>query len=99
MGNLMPMKKSSWNNHLDLRCMTTLYCLQLFRSIYGLKQASRKWYDIICLTFAELGFEKSKVDPTVFFIHSRNDLVLLAIHVDDCTITGNSKLIIAELKI
>ena len=76
-----------------------IFCLQLFKSIYGLKQASRKWYDIICLTFAELGFEKSEADPAVFFIHSGDNLVLLAIHVDDCTITGNSERFIAELKI
>jgi transposase InsO family protein len=76
-----------------------MYCLHLFKSIYGLKQASRKWYDILCATLAELNFRKSEADPAVFYIHSGDILIILAIHVDDCTITGNSRDLIAELKV
>ena len=30
------------------------YCIKLYKSLYGLKQAGQKWYKIICRTLAEL---------------------------------------------
>ena len=75
------------------------YCLKLYKSIYGLKQAGRKWYEVVCRTLADIGFQKSEADPAVFFIHSGNNITILAIHVDDCTITGNSNEIIQDLKV
>ena len=35
----------------------TKYCLKLYKSIYGLKQAGRKWYEIVCQTLADLGLK------------------------------------------
>jgi len=74
------------------------YCVKLFKSIYGLKQAGRKWYEVVCRTLANLGFTKCEADPAVFFIHSNDDIIVLAIHVDDCTITGTCTKLIQEYK-
>ena len=74
------------------------FCLRLKKSLYGLKQAGQKWYDVVCQTFADLGFKKSKYDPAVFYIHSGDDIIIMAIHVDDCTITGNNQVLLNKIK-
>ena len=74
------------------------YCVKLYKSIYGLKQAGRKWYEIVCCTLADIGFRKSEADPAVFYIHSGAHIIILAIHVDDCTITGSSTTLLREVK-
>ena len=66
------------------------YCIKLYKSFYGLKQAGRKWYEIVCCTLAELGFKKCEADQAVIYIHAGKDTLILAIHVDDCTMTGSS---------
>ena len=75
------------------------YCIKLYKSIYGLKQARRKWYEIICHMLADLGFKKWEADPVVFFIHAGKDILILAIHVDDCTMTGSSDDLIQSYKL
>ena len=66
------------------------YCLKLYKSIYGLKQARCKWYKIVCCTLADLGFKKCEADPVVLYIDSGKQILILTIHVDDCTVTGLS---------
>ena len=66
------------------------YCVKLYKSIYGLKQARHKWYKIVYHTFTDLGFKKCKANPAIFYIHAGKDILILAIHVDDCTMTGSS---------
>src|SRR5271168_196197 len=74
------------------------YVVKLRKSLYGLKQAGRKWYDTLCHSIADIGFQRSMADPAVFFAHVGNDTVILFIHVDDTTITGSSSLLINEFK-
>ena len=66
------------------------YVVKLRKSLYGLKQAGRKWYDTLCGSLTIIGFQKSMADPAVFFVHTGSDVVFLFIHVDDTTITGSS---------
>ena len=75
------------------------YCVKLYKSLYGLKQARCKWYEIVCRTLAELGFKKCEADQAVFFIHARKVILILAIHVDDCTMTGSSDDLIQNYKL
>ena len=70
----------------------------LLKSLYGLKQAGRKWYDTLVHTLADLGFHISDADPGVFYAHDRDDITMLASHVDDCVITRTSKELIADYK-
>ena len=74
------------------------YVLRLLKTIYGLKQASRKWYEIICRLMIELGFTRSESDPAVFYWHKGNDRMVIVVHVDDCTIVGNSQELIDDCK-
>ena len=51
---------------------------KFYKSIYGLKQAGRKWYEIVCRTLAD-GFKKTEADRAVFYIHSGTCIIILAI--------------------
>ena len=66
------------------------YVVKLHKTLYGLKQAGKKWYDSLCRSLADIGFKKSEANPGVFYTHVGNDIVVLAIHVDDLTMTGSS---------
>jgi hypothetical protein len=71
---------------------------RLHKSLYGLKQAGCKWYDTLCHTLADLGFCVNEADPGIFFAHEGNDTTILAIHVNDCLITGSSPQLISNYK-
>lgn len=65
------------------------YVVKLQKSLYGLKQAGRKWYESLCKLLIDIGFQRSLADPAVFFAHIGGHIVILFIHVDDSTITGS----------
>jgi hypothetical protein len=70
----------------------------LLKSLYGLKQAGHKWYDTLSRALTDLGFQVNNADPGVFSSHDNNDTTTLAIHVDDCLITGSSPKLITDYK-
>ena len=75
----------------------THVCL-LRKALYGLKQAPRAWYSHIDTYFLQMGFEKSDVDPNLYFIIRGEDTLILILYVDDLFITGAEDLI-AECKL
>ena len=70
----------------------------LRKSLYGLKQAGRKWYDTLCHALTDLGFRVNAADPGVFSAWNNEHITILAIHIDDCMITGSSRDLISEYK-
>ena len=75
------------------------HCVKRLRkSLYGLKQAGRKWYEALSRALANLGFRASSADPGVFFAKIGDHSLILAIHVDDCALTGSSPPLITEYK-
>ena len=71
---------------------------RLHKSLYGLKQAGRKWYEALSRALADLGFRASSADPGVFLAKIDKHTLILAIHVDDCALTGSSPELIAGYK-
>ena len=71
---------------------------RLQKSLYRLKQAGWKWYDTLSRALSNLGFSVSQADPGVFTTHINDDLLILAVHIDDCVFTGSSRELIAEYK-
>ena len=70
----------------------------LLKSLYGLKQAGQKWYDTLSCTLTDLGFQVNNANPGVFSSHTDNNTTILAIHVDDCLITGSLPKLIVDYK-
>ena len=75
--------------------------LRLLKSLYGLKQAGRRWYQKFTQILSSLGFAQCKVDQAVFFKHTKSPrtLIVIAVHVDDCTITASSTSAVEALKV
>jgi len=69
---------------------------RLLKALYGLKQARHKWYDALHMAVTDLGFRVTGADPGVFVAHIKKHILVLAVHVDNCAMTGSSpKLIMA----
>jgi hypothetical protein len=61
--------------------------------LYGIKQASRVWYDRIDGFLKILGFQKSDVDANIYFKVRGNQPIILILYVDDLFPIGNEGLI------
>ena len=72
--------------------------LKLHKAIYGLKQGGKTWYDTLSKTLFDLGFKCAEADPGVFYLKQDNNMVVYAIHVDDCVTTGSTQGLIDHYK-
>ena len=74
---------------------------RLRKSLYGLKQAGWRWYQKLVDIMSKLGFERCEEDQVVFYRRSeRADvLIVVLVHVDDCTIVGKSQALIDRFKV
>ena len=63
---------------------------KLIKCLYGLKDASRKWYFRVLNKLKELGFQQAFCDKAVFFLIKDNKLLgVIALHVDDFLHAGD----------
>ena len=74
--------------------------LRLVKTLYGLKQSGRCWYQKLTSIFNTLGLKQCQVDQAVFFKSDKkaSDIMVVAMHVDDCTIAASSARLIEALK-
>ena len=74
---------------------------RLYKTLYGLKQAGRRWYQKLVEIMTKLGFLRSEVDSAVFYRRDKllKLLIIILVHVDDCFIAGRPKGIIQKFKI
>ena len=63
----------------------------LKKSIYGLKQSSRAWFDKFSKVVVSNGMTRNQADHSVFFKKTRIGIVILVFYVDDIVITENDK--------
>ena len=61
----------------------------LRKSLYGLKQNSRAWFDEFSEVIEKFGIQKSKSYHSVFYRNSQAGIILLVVYVDDFVMTGN----------
>lgn len=64
---------------------------KLNKTIYGLKQSVRYWYQCIKNYMINIGFHVSKVDSNVYISTKTPIIVIVAIYVHDCSIVCNDK--------
>lgn len=73
---------------------------KLLKSLYGLKQASRKWYERLThLLVTQLGFQQAHSDHSLFVHHDESHFTALLIYVDDIVLVGNSMDAISHIKL
>jgi hypothetical protein len=71
---------------------------KLKKSLYGLKQSPRMWYQKFDTYMLGLGFTRSKEDHYVYFKLIGDHLIYLVLYVDDMLLIGNNKEIIQDVK-
>jgi len=71
---------------------------KLKKSLYGLKQSPRMWYQKFDTFIQGLGFTRSKADHCVYFNLIVDHVIYLVLYVDDMLLVGNDKEIIQDLK-
>lgn len=69
-------------------------CL-LHKSLYGLKQSPRAWFDKFSSYLLQFGFVCSIKDPSLFIYSKGKDVIMLLLYVDDMLITGNSSSVLS----
>ncbi|GAU29238.1 hypothetical protein TSUD_362280 [Trifolium subterraneum] len=74
----------------------SLVC-KLHKSLYGLKQAPRAWYDKLTQTLLQMGFVKSRCDPSLLVHHQQGTCTYVLVYVDDILITGSAPHLIKDL--
>jgi hypothetical protein len=71
---------------------------RLHKSLYGLKQASRSWFQKFSSSVANMGFQQSKADYSLFIKVDSTSYTAILLYVDDMIITGNDEDTIHNLK-
>ena len=64
---------------------------RLKKSLYGLKQSPRMWYQKFDTYIRGLGFTRSKEDHCVYFKLIGDHFIYLVLYVDDMLLIGNHK--------
>jgi hypothetical protein len=70
----------------------------LKRSIYGLKQSPRMWYQNFDTYILSLGFVRSKVDHCVYSKEEGGYFIYVSLYVDDMFLVRNNMDTINEVK-
>jgi hypothetical protein len=71
---------------------------KLKKSLYGLKQSPRMWYQKFDTYMLGLGFKRRKEDHYVHFRLIGDHLIYLVLYVDDMLLIGRNKEIIQDVK-
>ena len=76
------------------RNLVARLCVAIYRS----KQGALKWYRRLSKTLSDLGFTRMEADWGVFVTNITKHILILASHIDDCMITGDSSTLIKAFK-
>jgi hypothetical protein len=66
-----------------------MYCVKLQKSLYGLKQSGRMWYNRLSEFLLRKGYTKNDDCPCVFIKRSKVGFCIISVYVDDLNIIGN----------
>jgi len=56
---------------------------KLQKALYGLKQAPRQWYERLSNFLTSQGYERGKINKTLFIRELNFDIILVQVYVDD----------------
>ena len=66
-----------------------MYCIKLQKSLYGLKQSGRMWYNRLSEFLTLKGYTNNDDCPCVFIKKSSTGFCIISVYVDDLNIIGN----------
>ena len=66
------------------------YAIRLKRSLYGLKQSGRMWYNRLSEYLIGKGYKNAELCPCVFIKRTSSGFAIIAVYVDDMNIIGSA---------
>ena len=69
----------------------SMYSIKLQRSLYGLKQSRRMWYNRLSEYLLKEGFKNDPICPCVFIKRSESGFAITAVYLDDLNLVGTPK--------
>ena len=76
-----------------------MYSIRLQRSLYGLKQSGRMWYNRLRNYLTSKGYKNNAICPCVFIKKTTSEYVIIAVYVDDLNIIGTNKEILEVIEL
>nr|GEV03799.1 hypothetical protein [Tanacetum cinerariifolium] len=64
---------------------------KVVKALYGLHQAPRAWYETLANYLLENGFQRGKIDQTLFINKQKGDILLVQVYVDDIIFGSTNK--------
>nr|GEV25234.1 putative ribonuclease H-like domain-containing protein [Tanacetum cinerariifolium] len=64
---------------------------KVVKALYELHQAPRAWYETLANYLLENGFQRGKIDQTLFIKKQKGDILLVQVYVDDIIFGSNNK--------
>ena len=65
-----------------------MYSIKLRRSLYGLKQSGRMWYNRLSEYLIKDGYIINHICPSVFIKKSKLEFAIFVVYVDDINLFG-----------
>lgn len=65
-----------------------MYSIRLQKSLYGLKQSGRMWYNRLSEYLIKQGYINDAICPCIFIKKTTLGFVILAVYVDDINLIG-----------
>ena len=72
--------------------------MKLQKSLYGLAQSPRNWWQTIDPKLIELGFTSLKSDSCVYIYNHSETIVIITLYVDDLLVAGSNISVIEDIK-
>ncbi|GJX41397.1 putative ribonuclease H-like domain-containing protein [Tanacetum coccineum] len=67
-------------------------------ALYGLHQASRAWYETLSTYLLDNGFQRGKIDKTLFIRRDKGDILLVQMYVDNIIFGSTKKSLCTEFE-
>ncbi|GKC42527.1 putative ribonuclease H-like domain-containing protein, partial [Tanacetum coccineum] len=68
------------------------------KALYGLHQAPRAWYETLSTYLLDNGFQRGKIDKTLFIRREKGDILLAQVYVDDIIFSSTKKSLCTEFE-
>ncbi|GJS72880.1 putative ribonuclease H-like domain-containing protein [Tanacetum coccineum] len=68
------------------------------KALYGLHQAPRAWYETLSTYLLDNGFQRGKIDKTLFIKRDKSDILLVQVYVDGIIFGSTKKSLCTKFK-
>lgn len=89
-------KKFICNNHLNFSVLTEFMYAKLKNALYGLKKATRPWYEKLHHVLIQFRLSSCKCDHSLFLYNHQGITLYIFVYVDDILLTRTSSKLIHD---